>query len=71
MQRTALQFVTRKAIDEARYNDFFEPLAVAGLLALGSLRDFSLGGQAWEATRLHTREHIRMAAEEYLCQIAN
>ncbi|WP_309714638.1 hypothetical protein [Armatimonas sp.] len=65
-QRAGLQFATRKAIDEAHHNDFFEPLAVAGLLALGSLKDRNLGGQAGDARVAHKCERIRMAAEEYL-----
>jgi hypothetical protein len=69
-QRTGLQIATRKAIDEARYNDFFEPLAVAGLLALGSLKDISLKNVAERAVLQHTRGHVCAAAEEYLTQIA-
>ncbi|MCX6365979.1 MAG: hypothetical protein NTX57_04640 [Armatimonadetes bacterium] len=69
-QRTGLQIATRKAIDEARHNAFFEPLAVAGLLALGSIKDTSLKNVAERAVLQHTRGHVCASAEEYLTQIA-
>jgi hypothetical protein len=65
-QRTGLQIVTQKAIDEARYNDFFEPLAVAGLLTLGSLKEASLRDGATWAAYNHPSAHIVAAATEYL-----
>jgi hypothetical protein len=61
-----LQFVTRKAIEEAPYNAFFEPLAIAGLLALGSLKDPSLVGSAQDTKVDHKCEQVRAAAAEYL-----
>ena len=64
-----LQFVTRKAIEEAPYNNFFEPLAIAGLLALGSLNDRNLSPQAQDARVAHQSERVRAAAEEYLRQL--
>ena len=70
-QRTGLQVATRKAIDEARHNAFFEPLAVAGLLALGSLKDSRLRKEASTAAAQHSRGHVCAAAEEYLRQSAN
>ncbi|WP_309714636.1 hypothetical protein [Armatimonas sp.] len=65
-QRAGLQFATHKAIDETDYNNIFEPLAVAGLLALGSLKDKSLKKVADDVRTVHKCEQVRAATAEYL-----
>lgn len=66
LQRAGLRHVTRRAIEESRIMSLYEPLAVAGLLAMGSLRDPGARSAANSALLQHSRGHVCAAAEEYL-----
>ena len=66
LQRAGLRQITRRAIEEARIMSLYEPLAVAGLLAMGSLRDPGARSAANSALLQHSRGHVCAAAEEYL-----
>ena len=66
LQRAGLRQITRRAIEESRSMSFYEPLAVAGLLAMGSLRDPGARSAANSALLQHSRGHVCAAAEEYL-----
>ncbi len=75
MQRSSLRLVTANAIQEFRDNAFYEPLATAGLLALGTLGDQGVLKQAQGITLQQTQgrvgaARVGAAAEEYLTQIA-
>ncbi len=65
-QRAGLRHVTRHAIETSRPLSFYEPLAVAGLLAMGSLCDPGVRSAAQGVLNRHTRGHVCAAAEEYL-----
>ncbi|WP_395137973.1 hypothetical protein [Armatimonas sp.] len=69
-QRSSLRLVTASAIQEFRDNAFYEPLATAGLLALGTLGDQGVLKQAQGITLRQTQGRVGAAAEEYLTQIA-
>ncbi|WP_394796323.1 hypothetical protein [Armatimonas sp.] len=70
VQRSSLRLVTTSAIQEFRDNAFYEPLATAGLLALGTLGDQGVLKQAQGITLQQTQGRVGAAAEEYLTQIA-
>ena len=69
LQRKALRCVTIEAIDASRREQSQETLAVAGLLALGSLKDTGLIAVAAQVSQRHTRGHVCAAAEEYLAAL--
>ena len=69
-QRSSLRLVTASAIEEFRDNAFYEPLAIAGLLALGTLGDQGVLKHAQGLTLRQTQGRVGAAAEEYLTQIA-
>ena len=66
LQRAGLSLITRRAIEESRLMSLYEPLAVAGLLAMGSLRDPGARSAANSTLLQHSRGHVCAAAEEYL-----
>ncbi|WP_309709643.1 hypothetical protein [Armatimonas sp.] len=68
--RQGLRLLTKEAIERSKTEQQAEALAIAGLLALGSLKDTSLKNVAERAVLQHTRGHVCAAAEEYLTQIA-
>lgn len=70
VQRSSLRLVTASAIEEFRDNAFYEPLAIAGLLALGTLGDQGVLKHAQGLTLRQTQGRVGAAAEEYLTQIA-
>ncbi|WP_395091560.1 hypothetical protein [Armatimonas sp.] len=69
-ERSSLRLVTASAIEEFRDNAFYEPLAIAGLLALGTLGDQGVLKHAQGLTLRQTQGRVGAAAEEYLTQIA-
>jgi hypothetical protein len=64
--RQGLRLLTQEAIEKSKTEQKAEALAIAGLLALGSLKDTSLKKVAEQAVLQHTRGHVCAAAEEYL-----
>lgn len=69
--RRGLRRLTPYAITLSRKDPRAEELAIACLLALGSLKDRTATQSARSAAEKHPRGHVSAAAEEYLSQIAN
>ena len=65
-QKVSLRMLTEQALDVCWGDPRYEPLAIAGLLALSSLNDRNLNTQAQDARVAHKSEQVRAAAEEYL-----
>jgi hypothetical protein len=70
-QREALRLVTVHALGEARENPFFEPVAIGGLLALGTLNEATLVHELKKLQEHQTTPRLYAAVQEYLGQIAN
>lgn len=68
-QRAALQTVTVHALGEARENPFFEPVAIGGLLALGTLQESALADELKRLEAHQTTPRLHAAAQEYLSQL--
>jgi hypothetical protein len=69
-QRAALQTVTVHALGEARENPFFEPVAIGGLLALGTLQDPALVQELKKLQEHQPTHRLYAAAQEYLEALA-
>ncbi|WP_309714635.1 hypothetical protein [Armatimonas sp.] len=67
--RHGLRLLTQEAIEKSKTEQKAEALAVAGLLALGSLKDTSLKKVADGVRAVHKSEQVRAAAAEYLSQL--
>ena len=64
-----LRLLTQEAIEKSKKEPKAEALAIAGLLALGSLKDTSLKKAAELVNLQHCNGHVCAAAEEYLSLI--
>ena len=68
-QREGLRLVTIHALKETVYNTFYDPLAIAGLLTLGTLGDPGVLRDAQVVTLQQPPSRVCAAADEYLNQL--
>lgn len=64
--RETLARITQEAIEKSRKDENQEPLAVAGLLALATLKDQTLYAFVSYLPPEHTRRRVQAAVAEYL-----